>query len=118
MSTTVTYDGSGLPTTTLTDDGTAFEAVLELDGLDPQRGTTAEERARGISSLNPPTVRVRKRVVAADAHRALIDAAKLAVEAAVVSTNGDTGGPADLLMCRFKVAVAVRGALRLLGEEI
>lgn len=57
-----TFDGDRIPTTTLTvetDEDTGAEyytATVEIIGLEPVRGTTAEERIAGISSLDPITV--------------------------------------------------------------
>lgn len=117
--TTVTVDETGLPRVTLSLDGEFYRAVLEVEGLDPQRGTTAEERAIGVQSLNPPTIRVRKRRRAADTHRALIDAAFRAVSVSATSTlDGDNGGPGGLLMTYLRVSRGMRQAIRALGEDI
>lgn len=119
--TTVVYDSVGSPRVTLTKDGTTYTAVLEVEGLDVQRSETAEERFIGITSLSPPTVVISERVARlqrTSQHRALIDAAQRAVAAACTSTTGETGGPGGLLMTYYRVARAVRRALRLLGEEI
>jgi hypothetical protein len=115
---TVTYDVVGKPKVTLTSSDLFFEAVIEVDGLEPQRLTTAEERAIGVKLLDPPTVVVRKRRLASDSHRALITAAKRAVTGSATSTMGDTGGPAGLLFTHVRVAMAIRGALRMLDEDI
>jgi hypothetical protein len=108
---TVVYDSVGSPRVTLSKTGDTFDCILEVDGLEPDRDTTAEERAFGIRSLNPPTVRARTL-------RALIDAAVRAVQASATSTAGETGGPGGLLMTHYRVARAVRTALRLLDEDI
>lgn len=120
MSTTVVYDTSFAPKVTLTkDDAGGFTAVIEVEGLDPQRGTSADERAMGITSLDPPTVTVSARASAYSTHRALIDASWRAVSASATSTlGGDTGGPAGLICTCLRVTAAVRHALRLLEEEI
>lgn len=118
MSTTVTYDVDGMPRVTLTRDGNFWEATLEIDGLAPQRGTTAEERSAGIISLDPPSIRVRARRKAADTHRELIDAGTRAVSVSATSTLGDTGGPGGLLMSYLRVSRGIREALRLIGEDI
>lgn len=119
MSTTVVYDGATGPKVTLTrTDAGGFECVLEVDGLEPQRATTAEERAVGITSLDPPTVMISPRPTAAKTHRALIDASFRAVSASATSTTGETGGVGGLLMTCLRVTMAVRHALRMLDEEI
>lgn len=112
MSTTVVWESAATPKVTLTlgDDG-AYTAVLELDGLDPVRETTAEERTAGISSLDPPTVRART-------VRALIEGAQRAVLAGAESTTGSTGGAAAIVLSSYRVALGVRMALRLLDEDL
>lgn len=56
------FDGTRLPATTLsvtTDEDTGrqiYTATATIVGLEPNRGTTAEERIAGITSLEPPTV--------------------------------------------------------------
>ena len=107
---TVVVDEVWSPRVTLTKEGDAYEAVIEVEGLDPQRGTSADERRVGIRSLNPPTVR-------ATSSRRLIDAACRAVAASATSTTGETGGPGGLLMTYFHVARAVKHAIRALDED-
>lgn len=119
MATTVTYDKIYAPRVTLTKEDTgAFLAVVEVDGIEPTRLETAEERAAGILTLNPPTVRAPVRQNPYDSHRILIDGCCRAVQSAISSTTGETGGPAALMMGHMRVSFAVRRALRLLGEEI
>lgn len=104
-----TWDLDGWPRATVTEEGGTFTCVVDgIDGLEAQRTTSADERIRGILSLDPPTVR--SRVV-----DELIDLATEAVDVAVASTLGDSGDPGDILMVRYKTAVAVRGALDDLG---
>ncbi|MFO7179584.1 MAG: hypothetical protein DIU78_012880 [Pseudomonadota bacterium] len=110
MATTVTYDAPHSPRVTLTKDGSVYTAVIEVEGLDPQRDTSADERRVGVRSLNPPTVR-------ATSSRRLIDAACRAVAASATSTLGETGGPGGLAMTHWLVTRAVKEALRLLGED-
>jgi len=86
--------------------------------LSPQRDLTAEEKRAGITSLNPPTVKVRARLKRADTNRALIDACCRAVGAAGWATTGETGGPAGVLMTYLRTSLAVRGALRLLAAQL
>ena len=107
---TVVYDAVHSPKVTLTKTGTVYEAVIEVEGLEPQRGTSADERRAGIRSLNPPTVRATKT-------RKLIDAACRAVAASATSTTGETGGPGGLLMTYYLTARAVKEAIRLLDED-
>lgn len=116
--TTSSYDSTGTPRVTLTREGGFYEATLEVTGLDPQRDLTAEERRVGITSLNPPTVRIREQKTEAKSHRRLIDACQRAVTASATSTLGSTGGPGGLLLTHFRVALAVRAAIRGLDEDI
>ena len=111
MAVTVVYDAPHSPRVTLTKDGRVYSAVIEVEGLDPQRGTNGDERRLGIRSLNPPTVR-------ATTHRKLIDAACRAVASSATSTlDGDNGGPGGLAMTHFLVTRAVKMAIRALGED-
>lgn len=106
-----TWDREGWPRATVTFEGGSYECIVDgIDGLEPQRSVSVDEQARGILSLEPPTVRSR---VVDD----LIDLATEAVDVAVVSTLGDPGEPGDILMVRMKTAAAVRGALDLLGVD-
>jgi hypothetical protein len=108
---TATWDRTNWPRATVTLEGGSFECVIDgIDGLEPQRTVSGSERARGLLSINPPTVRAR----AADD---LIDLAIEAVDVAVTSTLGETGTPGDNLMLRYKTAAAVRGALEMLGVD-
>lgn len=120
MATTVVYDAKDAPKVTLTkDDAGGFTAVIEVEGLEPQRSTTAEERVAGITSLDPPTITVRKLATAYSTHRALIDASWRAVSASATSTlGGDTGGPGGLICTCIRVTAAVRHALRMLDEDV
>jgi hypothetical protein len=104
-----TWDRDGWPRATVTLEGGVYTCVVDgIDGLEAQRTTSADERVRGILSLDPPEVRSR---VVDD----LIDLATEAVDVAVASTLGDSGTPGDILMVRYKTAAAVRGALDELG---
>ena len=87
-----------------------YLAIVEVEGLTPQRSTSADERRAGIRWLDPPIVQASK-------PRKLIDAACRAVAAAATSTTGETGGPGGLLMTYFRTAVGVKMALRELGED-
>lgn len=119
MATTVTYDGVDAPRVVLTkEDSGGFSATIEVEGLATQRDVTSEERAVGVTSLDPPTVAVGKLSTDYRTHRALIDAAWRAVSASATSTLGDTGGPVALICTCMRVTAAVRQALRLLDEEI
>lgn len=119
MSQTVVYDAVDAPKVTLTlTDELGFECIVEIDGLEPTRSTTAEERAAGITSLDPPTIQVSARSTRYLTHRALLDASWRAVSASATSTTGTTGGPGGLIMTCWRVTSAVRHALRLLDEDI
>lgn len=119
MSTTVVYDAVDAPKVTLTrTDTLGFECIIEVAGLEPERTTTAEERAAGITSLDPPTIAVRAQADRSKTHRALLDACWRAVSASATSTTGDTGGPGGLAMTNYRVTAAVRHALRMLDESI
>lgn len=119
MSTTVTYSPAWGPDVELTvDDAGGISCTLTLDELEPTRDVTAAEQAIGITSLDPPTVSVRARANSYDTHRALIDAAKLAVLAASEATDGDSGGPGGMLLSNLRVSMAVRHCLRLADEDI
>lgn len=108
--TTVVYDSPRTPKVTLTLDGGRYTAILEIEDLDPKRGTTAEERLAGISSLAPPTV-------SAGTLRDVIDLAQRAVLVAVTSTRGEDGGPGGMLMTCWRTALGVRHAARLLDAD-
>lgn len=114
MSTTIVYDVTSRPKVTITrDDDDGFTAVVEVEGLEPQRGTSAEERAVGITSLDPPTVYVRARVDRAEVIRTLIRSCIRAVSASATSTLDDnTGGPYGQVHTAIRVGGAVRAALR------
>lgn len=104
-----TWDREHWPRATVGLDGGVYECVVDgIEGLNPQRTTSASERLRGILTLEPPTVRSRD-------VQELIDLALEAVDVAVASTLGDSGTPGEYLMVRYKAAVAVRGALDGLG---
>jgi hypothetical protein len=119
VSTTVVYDAVDAPKVTLTrTDELGFVCIIELDGLAPQRSTTPEERAAGITSFDPPTIVVRAQTDRAKAHRALLDASWRAVSASATSTTGETGGPGGLAMTCYRITAAVRHALRMLDEDI
>lgn len=115
---TVVFDVDGIPRVTLTKTSSAYTAIVEVAGLAPVRGTNADERFVGITSLDPPTVTVKRQRDPAKSMRALIDGCIRAVQASSSSTTGDTGGPGALLMITTHVAMGVRGALRLLQEDI
>jgi hypothetical protein len=109
--TTAVWDRPNFPRATVTLEGGTFSCVVDgIEGLEPQRETSTSERVRGILSLDPPTVRSR---VVDD----LIDLGIEAVDVAVASTLGNAGTPGDMLMVRYKAAVAIRGALTELGVD-
>lgn len=109
--TTATRDRNGWPTATVTLDGGVYEAVITgIEGLAAQRETTADERVRGIESLDPPTAR------SADWNE-LVDLITEATDEAVRSTLGFTPTPGEATLVRLKVAQQVRGCLADLGVD-
>jgi hypothetical protein len=120
VSTTIVYDVTSRPKVTITrDDDDGLTAIVEIDGLEPQRGTTAEERAVGITSLDPPTVFVRDRADRADVIRALVSGCIRAVSASATSTlDDDTGGPYGQVHTAIRVGGAVRAALRKFTDPV
>ena len=114
--TTVVYDSPGAPRVTLsrTERG-ALEAIIEVEGLAPQRTTSAEERFAGILSLDPPTVRARPRRNVRQVHRTLVELACRAVSSAATSTTGATGGPGAIICTYMRVAYALPNASRRVG---
>lgn len=115
MSETVVYDIANRPKVTITrDDDDGLLAVVEIEGLEPQRDTTEEERSAGITSLDPPTVFVEDGNDRPTVVRTLIDGCVRAVSASATSTLGDTGGAYGRVCSAIRVAGAVRQALRLL----
>jgi hypothetical protein len=124
MSTTATYDSPSTPRVTLTkgDDG-SITAVIEVDGIVPDRTATLEEQGAGISSLSPPTVRVRDMVDRREMGQRLVRLACRATAAAVASTPDDPAderakGPGGLLMAHLRVTQGVLRALGKLGETV
>lgn len=116
---TIVHDVEMSPKVTLTRTANiGFACIVEVEGLDPKRTVTAEEKAAGITSLNPPTVVIGPRDKRKDTHRALLDAIWRAVSASATSTLGETGGPGEIAMCCYRVTRAVRHALRLIDEPI
>lgn len=56
-----TWDREHWPRATVTLEGGVYECVVDgIEGLNPERTTSASERLRGILSLEPPTVRSRE----------------------------------------------------------
>lgn len=112
MAETQVFESPGLPRATVTreDDG-AFSCVVDqIDGLSPTRTVSTEETVLGITSLNPPTC------VAATALE-LADLAEHMVAEAIDATDREST-PAEWLMIHLKVGMAVKGALRALGEDV
>jgi len=107
-----TFDSIATPRVTVDVDAEGFyTAVVEIDGLNPNRYVSFEEKSLGITSLSPPTV-------TSDDIRALIDGCRRATLAAVTSTTGTRGGPGALLMLGLRTVMGVRAALRKLDEDI
>lgn len=105
-------------TVTIDDDTGDIEVIVEVDELEPDRETTAEERAAHITSLDPPTVVVPALDTDYDTHRAVIDGCLLAVTAAADATDGSPGGIGKLILFKLRTAIAVRWALRSAGASI
>lgn len=129
MSTTVVFDRPYAPKVTITrDDSLGLEAVIEIEGLAPQRSTTAEERAAGIRSLDPPTVRVRALKRRRDTLQRLVDGSVRAVQSSIVSTLEGTEaedqaererrGAGGIITSGWRIALGVCEALRKLDEDI
>lgn len=107
----VKRDRNGWPTAYVLVDGSQLYALIEgIEGLAPQRETTADERVRGIESLDPP-------VVMASDWNELVDLALEATDEAVRSTLGTTPNLGASLMLRWKTAMQVRGALSDAGVD-
>jgi hypothetical protein len=115
---TAVLDVSFLPKITIWESPSAMAIEVEVEGIEPQRTETAEERSVGIRSLAPPTVIAPKLKDPRKTHRRLIDGAVRATQCAVTSTlGGDTGGPVGLLYTAMRVSMAVRWALRRIGHD-
>jgi hypothetical protein len=115
----IVYDRSYSPKVTLTRDTTGrLTATIELTGLDPDRDVNADERKRGITSLDPPTVESRPLASRPKTLRVLIDGSWRAVAEAIAATPGlPTMTPADLASVCLRVTGAVRAALREMDED-
>lgn len=116
MSMTVFWDNEATPRCRLTKDADLYQAVLAVEGLAPNRDPSLEERAIGILSLDPPTVSTMS--LASEGHRSLIDACQRAVQASVAASTGTRGTAAQMSFVYLRTAIAVRGALRMLDEDI
>jgi hypothetical protein len=109
---TIEYDDTGAPKLTLKRTNGLFDIVIEVDGIAPYRGTTAEERQVGIESLNPPTVHAKNT-------EQLLRSGSRAVQAAIFASPGsESFGPGDLAMIHYRTTRAVRDALRSMGEDV
>ena len=114
---TYTFDALRCPETVLTvqtvdtTGNTLYTAQVNLLELAPERTLTAEERAVGIVSLNPPTVEHTD-------PQALIDVAIRACGSAYDATDGVTMTPAVYASLGYTIPYAVAGALRLAGVEV
>jgi|GEM_PF-7028893 len=113
-----TFDGNKTPrvtVTTIANEETgqdSYSAEITILGVAPARGTTAEERAAGISQLSLP-ITVEARDVAG-----LIDIAKRAASTAVYLTPGVELDFVGFIMTEYLTARAVRGALRAIDEDL
>ena len=116
---TAVYEGKSTPRVTIARDTSGgISCIIEVEDLEPQRTVTSDERGKGITSIDPPTIRVKARRSRAATHRDLITASCRAVTASATSTTGSTGGIGAILMTHMRVAWAVRSALRLIDEDI
>lgn len=119
----VLYDHASAPLTVLVrttprDGQASWTAALLIEGLDPQRAVSVEEKGLGIASLDPPVVSIAERGTPKATHQELLGLAARAVQSACTSTTGTTGGPGGLAMTYYRVTRALRHALRTLGEQI
>lgn len=114
---TTTYDQTSVPSVTLTREisdttGRAtYRAEIEILELSPTRTETAEERVKGIISLDPPTV----------AARSPNELIRLGVEAcgnAYQSTDGYSLDAEVLTRLSYSVSHSLLMALRQLGEDV
>jgi hypothetical protein len=114
------YERDYTPRVTLSRDATGkLTAVIEVEGVAPDRTPNAEERAAGITSLDPPTIVVRPLASRSATLRRLLDASWRAVAEAAKSTpEVETLTPADLSTIGYRVTSAVRAALRLIKEDV
>lgn len=107
------YERDGFPRATATMDdasGRVSVVVDHIEGLAPTRVVAAEETAKGIDSLDPPTVH-------GYTARDVITRAQYAVTEAVDSTAGPLIPP-QILFTRYRTAVSVKGALAALGLDV
>lgn len=112
------YDQPWSPRVTLSRDTFGkLTAVIEVDGLLPTRSTSADERAAGISSLDPPTVSAIAKTDRRKTIRTLIDGAIRAVCASAVA-SGVTLAPGEMAQVCIRVGSAIRIALRAIDEAI
>lgn len=112
-----TYDQEGVPACTATKTtsdvtgASTFSVVIDLLELDPGRSITSEERTKGITSLNPPTVEA----------RTANDLVRLSVEAccnAYDETEGYSLDAESLTYMSMKISQTVLQALRKIGEDV
>jgi hypothetical protein len=114
------YDESFAPRVTLTRNTFGkLTAVIEVEGLDPDRGTNVEERKLGITSLNPPTIEARAFAKRPRTLRLLLDGSWRAVVESMSATPGVAAlTPAEISTVCYRVTNAVRQALRAIDEDI
>lgn len=117
MSDTVTYQSTALPEVTVTRTVSAvtgrkmFRSVVSILEIDPSRSVTAEERAAGITALNPPTV-------IAMGTNALLRRSVQAACVAYESTPGFSFDGQALAGISHRVSHSLLQALRKLGEDV
>ena len=114
---TATYDQVALPscevtkTTSPTSGRSTYRVEVSLLELNPVRSTTAEERVRGVISLNPPTVEA----------RTPNDLIRLAVDTCLIAYDETDGFEIDgevLAYMSARVGFSVAQAIRLLGIDV
>lgn len=89
-----------------------YKSEMTILGVDPVRGTTAEERAKGIESLALPIT-----VVVSDPLE-LVRVAKIAASTSVHFTEGQELTLPKLVYVEYLAARAVKKALRELEEDV
>lgn len=114
---TASYDQVSVPscevtkTTSDTTGRSIYRVEVSLLELDPVRTTTAEERVRGVVSLNPPTVQA----------RTPNELVRLAVDTCLTAYDETEGFSIDgevIAYMSMRVGFSVSQALRELGVDI
>ena len=115
--TTARYDAPGVPesvvtkTVSTTTGRAVYTAIVDLQGVEPDRTVTSEERTQGIVSLSPPTVTARNT-------NDLIRRAVVACGNAVYESPGlDLDGFKNTVLS-YTVSFSILQGLRSLGEDV